>query len=74
VSDDLTAWLRASAHHLAAMADGAAAAAPDATLGTQNGTELQLVDARRAFDAVVHIDRVTPWHTWIPTLDQPERR
>lgn len=48
-------------------ADGAAAAALDATLGTQNGTELQLVDARRAFDAVVHVDRVTPWHTWIPT-------
>ncbi|MFD6444008.1 erythromycin esterase family protein [Promicromonospora sp. NPDC060204] len=52
-------------------ADGAAAAALDATRGTHNGTELQLVDARRAFDAVVHVDRVTPWHTWIP---MPERR
>lgn len=49
-------------------ADGAAAAALDATRGTHNGAELQLVDARRAFDAVVHVDRVTPWHTWIPML------
>lgn len=47
-------------------ASGAAAGALDATRGTQNGPHLVLADARRAFDAVVHVEHVTPWHTWIP--------
>lgn len=46
-------------------ADGAAAAALDATAGTHNGPHIQPADARRAFDAVVYIDRISPWQTWI---------
>ncbi|MFJ3956043.1 erythromycin esterase family protein [Arthrobacter sp. NPDC090010] len=46
-------------------ADGPAAAALDRTTGTHNGPGLEPSDARRSFDAMIHIDRVTPWHTWI---------
>jgi erythromycin esterase len=31
--------------------------------GVMNGPHLQPLDPRAAFDAVVHVDRVTPWHT-----------
>jgi erythromycin esterase len=41
-------------------AAGSAAAALDRTRGTYNGPELQLVDARRAFDAIIHLGRITP--------------
>ncbi len=46
-------------------ATGAAAAALDAVAGTQNGPAVQPAPVRTAFDAIVHIDRLTPWHTWI---------
>ena len=32
---------------------------------TMQGSYKQLVDPLAAFDAVVHIDKVTPWHTFI---------
>jgi erythromycin esterase len=46
-------------------ADAAASAALDQTTGTHNGPYVQPADARRAFDAMVYIDQITPWHTWI---------
>jgi erythromycin esterase len=42
-----------------------AAAGLDATAGLRNGDVLQPLPIRRAFDAIVYIDEVTPWHTWI---------
>ncbi|SFR73648.1 erythromycin esterase [Agromyces sp. CF514] len=42
-----------------------AAAALDATKGSQQGDHVQLLDARRAYDGVIRLDRVSPWHTWI---------
>jgi erythromycin esterase-like protein len=42
-----------------------AAAALDRTTGTHNGPHVQPTDARRAFDAMVYVDRISPWHTWI---------
>ncbi|MDR6868600.1 erythromycin esterase [Microbacterium resistens] len=43
----------------------AAAAALDATAGLHNGDVLQPLSVREAFDALVFVDRVTPWHTWV---------
>ena len=37
----------------------------DEIRGTHNGTELELADIRAAFDLMLHVDRVSPWHTWI---------
>lgn len=34
-------------------------------LGTHNGPELELADVRGSYDVMLHVDRVTPWHTWI---------
>jgi erythromycin esterase len=51
-----------------------AASALDAAAGTQNGPVVQPSRVRTAFDAVIHIDRVSPWHTWIDErvlTDQP---
>jgi erythromycin esterase len=52
-------------------ADGDAATALDAVRGTQNGPELVRADVRRAFDAVAHLDTISPWRTWIPTVTRP---
>jgi erythromycin esterase len=41
------------------------AAALDTLEGTHNGTELELADIRASFDLILHVDRVSPWHTWI---------
>lgn len=46
-------------------APGAATAALDATSGTHNGPGVEPSDARRSFDAIIHIDQVSPWHTWL---------
>jgi erythromycin esterase len=46
-------------------ADASAAGALDKTTGTQNGPYVQPADARRAFDAMIYVNRVTPWHTRI---------
>ncbi|MDQ0709789.1 erythromycin esterase [Arthrobacter woluwensis] len=35
------------------------------TTGTHNGPGLEPSDAAASFDAVVHLDRIGPWHTWI---------
>lgn len=42
-----------------------AAAVVDALHGTHNGTELEQADIRASFDLMLHVDRVSPWHTWI---------
>ncbi|GGI46450.1 erythromycin esterase [Agromyces flavus] len=36
-----------------------------ATSGTAHGPHLLTSDPASAFDAVVHVGRVSPWHTWI---------
>ncbi|SEB89342.1 erythromycin esterase [Paramicrobacterium humi] len=41
------------------------AAALDATSGRRNGPYIEPADVRRSFDAIVHVDRISPWHTWI---------
>jgi erythromycin esterase len=46
-------------------ASGGAARALDAVQGTQNGPAVQPAPVRTAFDAIVHLDRVSPWHTWL---------
>lgn len=33
---------------------------------TMNGPQPQPIDPMAAYDAVVYIDKVTPWHTWLP--------
>jgi erythromycin esterase len=38
-----------------------------AASSTMNGPHAQLVNPMVAFDAVVYIDRLTPWHTFIDT-------
>lgn len=42
-----------------------AAARLDTAAGTHNGRELELGDVRASFDLVLHVDEVSPWHTWI---------
>lgn len=37
----------------------------DEVRGTLNGTELELAEIRSSFDLMLHVDRVSPWHTWI---------
>lgn len=37
----------------------------DAIAGTHNGPEIELADIRTSFDAMIHVDRISPWHTWI---------
>ncbi|PRY41407.1 erythromycin esterase family protein [Umezawaea tangerina] len=46
-------------------ADGAVADRFARIDGTQQGAYKQLVNPLVAFDAVVHIDKVTPWHTFV---------
>jgi erythromycin esterase len=46
-------------------ADGAVAEAFAACAGTMHATETLLAPVLTAFDAVVHVDRISPWHTWI---------
>ncbi|QNA92604.1 erythromycin esterase family protein [Microbacterium sp. Se63.02b] len=46
-------------------ASPAASAILDRVHGTHNGPELEPADIRRSFDAVLHVERVSPWHTWI---------
>ena len=46
-------------------ADGDAAELLDRTTGTQNGENVQPVDARTAFDAMAFVGRISPWHTWL---------
>lgn len=46
-------------------ASGGAARALDAVAGTQNGPAVQPAPVRTAFDAIVHLDRIGPWHTWL---------
>ncbi|WP_223624950.1 erythromycin esterase family protein [Microbacterium sp. EST19A] len=41
------------------------AASLDGVHGTHNGTELEVADVRASFDLILHVDRVSPWHTWI---------
>ncbi|WP_433584076.1 erythromycin esterase family protein [Microbacterium hydrocarbonoxydans] len=57
---------------LAARASGSLfidlAEAPDsigAAVGTHNGPEVELADIRAAFDGILHVERLSPWHTWI---------
>ncbi|GLY39573.1 hypothetical protein Amsp01_055970 [Amycolatopsis sp. NBRC 101858] len=40
--------------------------------GTRQGPYKQLVNPLAAFDAVVHIDKITPWHTFIGAPDRGE--
>ncbi|VVJ20512.1 Uncharacterised protein [Amycolatopsis camponoti] len=42
--------------------------------GLRQGPYKQLVDPLAAFDAVVHIDKITPWHTFIDAPDPGEGR
>ncbi|WP_217183856.1 erythromycin esterase family protein [Streptomyces sp. AC495_CC817] len=37
----------------------------DRAAGTHNGPELELADVRASFDAILHVERISPWHTWI---------
>ncbi len=37
----------------------------DQAVGTHNGPEVELADVRSSFDAILHIERISPWHTWI---------
>lgn len=39
--------------------------AVDSLIGTHNGPEVELADLRASYDAMLHVDRITPWHTWI---------
>ncbi|MBO9625837.1 MAG: erythromycin esterase family protein [Microbacterium sp.] len=39
--------------------------AVDSATGTRNGPEIELADVRASFDAILHVARITPWHTWI---------
>lgn len=41
------------------------AASLESVRGTHNGTELEVADVRASFDLILHVDRVSPWHTWI---------
>lgn len=52
----------------------AAAAALDATTGSQNGDVLQPLRARAAFDAIAYVRTVSPWHTWIGDRGVDSRR
>lgn len=45
--------------------EGPVADAFDACTATMHVTEVLRAPALTAFDAVVHLDRLTPWHTWI---------
>ncbi|MET8997367.1 erythromycin esterase family protein [Amycolatopsis sp. NPDC004169] len=49
--------------------DGAVARRFAEVDGTRQGPYLQPADPLAAFDAVVHVDRVSPWHTFIDVPD-----
>jgi len=34
-------------------------------VGTHNGPEVELADIGAAYDGILHVDRISPWHTWI---------
>lgn len=37
----------------------------DLVTGTHNGPEVELADVRASYDGILHVDRISPWHTWI---------
>ncbi|MBO9703969.1 MAG: erythromycin esterase family protein [Arthrobacter sp.] len=43
----------------------AASGGLELTTGTHNGPGLEPSDAAASFDAMIHLDRISPWHTWI---------
>lgn len=43
----------------------AVSAALDDLSGSLNGDVLQPLPVRAAYDAIVYVDRVSPWHTWV---------
>ncbi|MDQ0648250.1 erythromycin esterase [Microbacterium natoriense] len=36
-----------------------------AAAGTHNGPEVELADIGAAFDGILHVESLSPWHTWI---------
>lgn len=34
-------------------------------VGTHNGPEVELADIRSSYDGILHVARISPWHTWI---------
>ena len=42
-----------------------APASVDLVTGTHNGSEVELADIRASYDGILHVDRISPWHTWI---------
>lgn len=37
----------------------------DEAVGTHNGPEVELADIRSSYDGILHVPRISPWHTWI---------